>query len=348
MMKKKFLAGALALIFLMPSANVLAKEEKTVGEIQFKGDYTYEDGMYLPAIYHFGVTKGRQVHTFGGSKVGKISEKEKTQVLERPKVKKVMALYNSYYQTIIKIYQYGDKHMARWKEVKTMTDPVFGKFTKQNWVDIYENGAKTLQFCRDYFNSLGLSDKDFTSEKTLKMIYKPELSFEKIESGGVEDTIFFNEGISSKKLDAQSKDLADANGGKLVKKLVENLDGYKLGKPTEILGKSKSGAYDKRLFVEIYLTRDNSQILFQMAGKDGKILSDYGLRDKKISNFYGQEMVLSAYKDGGLYRAEFKDLDNEYLVESSGISEDEFLVILRSFIANIRNTSALSSMKLEF
>lgn len=348
MMKKKFLAGALALVFLMPSANVLAKEEKTVGEIQFKGDYTYEDGMYLTALYHFGVTKGRQVHPFGGSKVGKISEKEKAQVLERPKVKKLMALYNSYYQTIIKIYQYGDKHMARWKEVKTMTDPVFGKFTKQNWVDIYENGAKTLQFCRDYFNSLGLSDKDFTSEKTLKMIYKPELSFEKIESGGVEDTIFFNEGISSKKLDAQSKDLADANGGKLVKKLVENLDGYKLGKPTEVLGKSKSGAYDKRLFVEIYLTRDNSQILFQMAGKDGKILSDYGLKDKKISNFYGQEMALSAYKDGGLYRAEFKDLDNEYLVESSGISEDEFLVILRSFIANIRNTSALSSMKLEF
>lgn len=347
-MKKKFLAGALALVFLMPSANVLAKEEKTVGEIQFKGDYTYEDGMYLPGLYHFGVTKGRQVHPFGGSKVGKISEKEKAQVLERPKVKKLMALYNSYYQTIIKIYQYGDKHMARWKEVKTMTDPVFGKFTKQNWVDIYENGAKTLQFCRDYFNSLGLSDKDFTSEKTLKMIYKPELSFEKIESSGVEDTIFFNEGISSKKLDAQSKDLADANGGKLVKKLVENLDGYKLGKPTEVLGKSKSGTYDKRLFVEIYLTRDDSQILFQMAGKDGKILSDYGLKDKKISNFYGQEMVLSAYKEGGLYRAEFKDLDNEYLVESSGISEDEFLVILRSFIANIRNTSALSSMKLEF
>ena len=347
-MKKKFLAGALALVFLMPSANVLAKEEKTVGEIQFKGDYTYEDGMYLTALYHFGVTKGRQVHPFGGSKVGKISEKEKAQVLERPKVKKLMALYNSYYQTIIKIYQYGDKHMARWKEVKTMTDPVFGKFTKQNWVDIYQNGAKTLQFCRDYFNSLGLSDKDFTSEKTLKMIYKPELSFEKIESGGAEDTIFFNEGISSKKLDAQSKDLADDNGGKLVKKLVENLDGYKLGKPTEVLGKSKSGAYDKRLFVEIYLTRDNSQILFQMAGKDGKILSDYGLKDKKISNFYGQEMVLSSYKEGGLYRAEFKDLDNEYLVESSGISEDEFLVILRSFIANIRNTSALSSMKLEF
>ncbi|WP_308653463.1 hypothetical protein [uncultured Anaerococcus sp.] len=347
-MKKKFLAGALALVFLMPSANVLAKEEKTVGEIQFKGDYTYEDGMYLPALYHFGVTKGRQFHPFGESKVGKISEKEKAQVLERPKVKKLMALYNSYYQTIIKIYQYGDKHMDRWKEVKTMTDPVFGKFTKQNWVDIYQNGAKTLQFCRDYFNSLGLSDKDFTSEKTLKMIYKPELSFEKIESGGAEDTIFFNEGISSKKLDAQSKDLADDNGGKLVKKLVENLDGYKLGKPTEVLGKSKSGAYDKRLFVEIYLTRDDSQILFQMAGKDGKILSDYGLKDNKISNFYGQEMVLSAYKEGGLYRAEFKDLDNEYLVESSGISEDEFLVILRSFIANIRNASALSSMKLEF
>lgn len=41
-------------------------------------------------------------------------------------------------------------------------------------------------------------------------------------------------------------------------------------------------------------------------------------------------------------------MDNEYLVESSGVSEDEFLVILRSFIANIRNISASSTMKLEF
>src|SRR5699024_5468018 len=121
--------------------------------------------------------------------------------------------------------------------------------------------------------------------------------------------------------------------GKLVRKLVENLDGYELQKPIEVLGKSESGAYDKRIFVEIYLTRDDSQILFQMAGKDGKILSDYSLKDKKISNFYGQEMVLSAYKKGELYRAEFKNMDNEYLVESSGVSEDEFLVILRSFIA---------------
>lgn len=347
-MKKKFLAGALALIFLIPNASAFADEKDVAGSDDFKGDYTYEDGMYLPALYHFGVTKGRQVHPYGASKVGKISQKEKKAVLKRPKVKKLIKLYNKYYQNLIVWYKFGDKNMARWKEVKTMTDPVFGKFTKEKWVGIYENLAKTLVLCRDYFNSLGLSDKDFTSEKTLKMIYKPELSFEKIESCGAEDTIVFNQGISSAKLDAQSRELTDANGGKLVKKLVENLDGYEIGRPTEVLGKSKSGTYDQRLFVEIYLTRDDSQILFQMAGKDGEIWSDYSLKDKKISNFYGQEMLLSSYKEGGLYRAEFKDLDNEYLVESSGISEDEFLVILRSFIANIRNVSALSSMKLEF
>ena len=347
-MKKKFLAGALALVFLMPNVNVFAKEKDVNKDVEIKGDYSYEDGMYLPALYHFGVTKGRQVHPFGGSKVGKISKKEKEAVLKRNKVKKLIALYNDYYQAIIGIYKYGDKRMARWKEVKTMTNPVFGKFTKKNWVDIYEKGAKNLQLCRDYFNSLGLADSDFTNEKTLKMIYKPELSFEKIESCGAEDTIVFNQGISSAKLDAQSRELTDANGGKLVKKLVENLDGYELGEPTEVLGKSKSGAYDQRLFVEIYLTRDDSQILFQMAGKDEETWSDYSLKDKKISNFYGQEMLLSSYKEGGLYRAEFKDLDNQYLVESSGISEDEFLVIVRLFIANIRNASALSSMKLEF
>lgn len=347
-MKKKFLAGALALVFLMPSASVFAKEKDQGIDAGFKGDYTYEDGMYLPALYHFGVTKGRQVHPFGGSKVGKISKEEKAKVLQREKVKKLIALYNDYYQIIIEIYKYGDNHIDRWKEVKTMTDPVFGKFTKQNWLDIYDYGAQTLKLCRDYFNFLGLSDKDFTNEKTIKVIYKPELSFEKIVSCGEEDKIFFNEGITSAKLDAKSKDLADSNGGKLVRKLVENLDGYEFQKPIEVLGKSESGAYDKRLFVEIYLTRDDSQILFQMAGKDGKILSDYSLKDKKISNFYGQEMVLSAYKKGELYRAEFKNMDNEYLVESSGVSEDEFLVILRSFIANIRNISASSTMKLEF
>lgn len=347
-MKKKILAGALALVFLLPSASVFANEEKTMDANQFKGDYSFEDGMYLPALYHFGVTKGRQVHPFGGSKVGKISKEEKAKVLQREKVKKLIALYNDYYQIIIEIYKYGDNHIDSWKEVKTMTDPVFGKFTKQNWLDIYESGAKTLQLCRDYFDSLGLSDEDFTNEETLKMIYKPELSFEKIESCGEEDTIFFNEGISSAKLDAQSRELTDANGGKLVKKLVENLDGYELGEPTEVLGKSKSGAYDQRLFVEIYLTKDDSQILFQMAGKDEETWSDYSLGNEEISKVNGQEMILSAYKEGGLYRAEFKNMDNEYLVESSGISEDEFLVIVRSFIANIRNIEASSSMKLEF
>lgn len=347
-MKKKLIAGALMVAMLMPNAQAFADSKAYTDEGFGKGDYSYEDGMYLPALHYFGVTKGRQVHPYGESKVGKISKEKKQEILKRPEIKRLVTTYNSFYQTIIKWYKFGDKHIDRWKEVKDMDAPVFGKISKRDWLEIYQLGAKGLQKVRDYFDYLGLVDSDFTSEKTLKMIYKPELSFEKIESCGAEDTIVFNQGISSAKLDAQSRELTDANGGKLVKKLVENLDGYELGEPTEVLGKSKSGAYDQRLFVEIYLTKDDSQILFQMAGKDEETWSDYSLKDKKISNFYGQEMLLSSYKEGGLYRAEFKDLDNEYLVESSGISEDEFLVILRSFIANIRNTSALSSMKLEF
>lgn len=347
-MRKKILAGALALVFLMPSPAAFAKENKAQANNEFKGDYSYEDGMYLPALYHFGVTKGRQVHPFGGSKVGKVSDKEKAEILKNPKLQKLIKLYNKNYQFVIKFYKYGDKRIDRWKAVKSMTDPVFGKYSKEDFLKIYQKSAKTLQLTRDYFNSLGLSDEDFTNEKTLQMIDRPELSFEQTESCGAEDTIVFNDGITSNKLDAESKDLADENGGKLVKKLVENLDTYKLGKPTEVLGKSDSGNYDKRLFVQIYLTREDSQVLFQMAGKDGEIFSDYSLKDKKISNFYGQEMVLSAYPEGKMYRAEFKNMDNEYLVESSGISEDEFLVIVRSFIANIRNLSASSAIKLEF
>ncbi len=282
------------------------------------------------------------------SDITKLSKKEKEEVLSRPDVKDMVEIYNKYYQNIIRWYKFGDQRIEKWRQVKNMTDPVFGKLNKTQWIKFYEKGAKTLDRVRDYFNSLGLDDYDFTDEKTLEMIDRPELSFEKIESCGVEDQINFNEGISQAKLDAKSRDLADSNGGKLVKKLVENIDGYEKGVPTEILGKSESGAYDKRLFVEIYLTRDGSQILFQMAGKDEETWSDYSLKDKKISNVYGQEMVLSTYKEGGLYRAEFKNMDNEYLVESSGISEDEFLVIVRSFIANIRNISASSTMKLEF
>lgn len=347
-MKKKLIAGALMVAMLMPNAQAFADSKAYTGEGFGKGDYSYEDGMYLPALHYFGVTKGRQVHPYGESKVGKISKEKKQEILKRPEIKRLVTTYNSFYQTIIKWYKFGDKHIDRWKEVKDMDSPVFGKISKRDWLEIYQLGANGLQNVRDYFDYLGLVDSDYTSKETLAMIDRPELSFEQIETCGEEYKIIFNKGISSRKLDAKSKDLADSDGGKLVKKLVENLDGYKLGKPTEVLGKSKEGSYDKRLFLQIYLTRDDSQILFQMAGKDGKILSDYSLKDKKISNLYGQEMVLSAYPEGNLYRAEFKDLDNQYLVESSGISEDEFLVILRSFIANIRNASALSSMKLEF
>ena len=347
-MKKKLIAGALMVAMLMPNAQAFADSKEYTDEGFGKGDYSYEDGMYLPALHYLGVTKGRQVHPYGESKVGKISKEKKQEILKRPEIKRLVTTYNSFYQTIIKWYKFGDKHIDRWKEVKDMDSPVFGKISKRDWLEIYQLGANGLQNVRDYFDYLGLVDSDYTSKETLAMIDRPELSFEQIETCGEEYKIIFNKGISSRKLDAKSKDLADSDGGKLVKKLVENLDGYKLGKPTEVLGKSKEGSYDKRLFLQIYLTRDDSQILFQMAGKDGKILSDYSLKDKKISNLYGQEMVLSAYPEGNLYRAEFKDLDNQYLVESSGISEDEFLVILRSFIANIRNASALSSMKLEF
>ena len=57
-MKKKILAGALALVFLMPSPAAFAKENEVQANSEFKGDYSYEDGLYLPALYHFGVTKG--------------------------------------------------------------------------------------------------------------------------------------------------------------------------------------------------------------------------------------------------------------------------------------------------
>lgn len=347
-MKKKLIAYALMIAMLMPNAKAFADSDTYTSEGFGKGDYSYEDGMYLPALHYFGVTKGRQAHPFGESKVGKISKEEKLEILARPKVKKLIKAYNSFYQTIIKWYKYGDKRIARWKEVKNMTDPVFGKLNKEQFLKIYTTGANTLQKVRDYFDYMGLVESDYTYQETLKMIDRPELSFENIISCGEGDDINYNQGISSPKLDAQSKELADKNLVDLVEKTLQGIGGYKIEAPVEILGKSDKGAYDERLFIETYLVNDKSQILFQVAGKGSKVLNDYRLPDKKKSKINGQDVILSAYTGGNLYRAEFKILDNDYVIETKNLSEDDFLWTVKKIMDNIVNISALSSVKLDF
>lgn len=347
-MKKKLIAYALMIAMLMPNAKAFADSDTYTSEGFGKGDYSYEDGMYLPALHYFGVTKGRQAHPFGESKVGKISKEEKLEILARPKVKKLIKAYNSFYQTIIKWYKYGDKRIARWKEVKNMTDPVFGKLNKEQFLKIYTTGANTLQKVRDYFDYMGLVESDYTYQETLKMIDRSELSFENIISCGQENEINYNQGISSPKLDAQSKELADENLVNLVEKILEGIGGYKIEAPVEILGKSDKGAYDERLFIETYLVNDKSQILFQVAGKGSKVLNDYRLPDKKKSKINGQDVILSAYTGGNLYRAEFKILDNDYVIETKKLTEDDFLWTVKKIMDNIENLAALSSVKLDF
>lgn len=348
-MKKKLITCGLLLAIFMPSVNVFADSNQYTSEGFGKGDYSYEDGLYLPALHSYGVRKGRQVHPFGESKVGKISRQEKLEVLKRPKVRKLIDAYNGLYQVIIKWYKYGDRHIDRWKEVKNMTDPVFSKLNKTQWINIYQSGAKTLQRVRDYFDRLGLVDDDFTGYETLNMIDRSDLSFERVVTCGEENQINFNEGVSSRKFDAELKDLRDKDLLKVVDKILSDFNGYKMGKISEVMGKSKASAtYDQRLFIQTHLLGKDSEILFQMAGKDGSLLSDYGLKNKKLSKIDGQDMVLSSYKEGDLFRAEFKNLDMSFLIETSGIYEDEFLWMVKKINKNIGNIQASSSIKFDF
>lgn len=139
----------------------------------FKGDSSYAEGMYLPEMsvsgkYYF--KNGEAINPYGKSKVGKISKAEKRKILN--KNKKLIRKYNKCYRTSVKLYKYGEKNIDKWKKVNNMTSPVFGKFSKEKWVNNYNKAIKTLSNTKYYFYSLGLDDSDFTEKETLNLIGK--------------------------------------------------------------------------------------------------------------------------------------------------------------------------------
>lgn len=142
-------------------------------DLDFKGDSSYAEGMYLPDMsvsgkYYF--KNGEAINPYGKSKVGKISKAEKKKVLNRKQVKKLIKKYNKCYRTTVKLYKFGEKNIDKWEKVRNMTDPVFGKLSKEQWVNNYNNSINTLSNAKYYFYKLGLDDSDFTEKETYKLI----------------------------------------------------------------------------------------------------------------------------------------------------------------------------------
>lgn len=144
-----------------------------IEDFDLKGDSSYAEGMYLPEMSVIGkyyYKDGEVVNPYGTSKVGKISKEEKEKLLNDKAMKNLIAAYNKFYRTTVNFYKYGEKHMDKWKEVKTMTDPVFKHVNKEKWVEIYKISTECIADVKYYFYSRGLADGDFTDEETIKTI----------------------------------------------------------------------------------------------------------------------------------------------------------------------------------
>lgn len=146
---------------------------ENVMDLDFKGDSSYAEGMYLPEMSvsgKFYFKNGEAINPYGKSKVGKISKAEKKKILNKKQVKKLIKKYNRCYRTTVKLYKYGEKNIDKWEKVRNMNDPVFGKLSKEQWINNYNKSIKTLSNTKYYFYSLGLDDPDFTEKETYKLI----------------------------------------------------------------------------------------------------------------------------------------------------------------------------------
>lgn len=160
------------ILYDMPRGD--ASSENVI-DLDFKGDSSYAEGMYLPEVsvsgkYYF--KNGEAINPYGKSRVGKISEAEKKKILNKKQVKKLIKLYNRCYRTTVKLYKYGEKNIDKWKKVNNMTDPVFGSFSKEKWVNHYNKSISVLSNVKYYFYRLGLDDSDFTEKETYDLIGK--------------------------------------------------------------------------------------------------------------------------------------------------------------------------------
>lgn len=172
-MKNKILTLILLIGILTPLKFVFADNKQYTGDGFIKGDSGYKEGMYLPEMSvsgKFYFNNGEAINPYGKSKVGKITKAEKNKLLNKEQVKKLIEKYNKCYRTTVKLYRYGEKNIDKWKKVNNMTDPVFGKLSKQKWVNNYNKSIKALSDAKYYFYSLGLDDADFTDKETIDLI----------------------------------------------------------------------------------------------------------------------------------------------------------------------------------
>lgn len=170
-MKNKLLIFILLLGLLFPSTRAFANPTVV------PGDGGYAEGMYLVSLSSFSSTRGMQANPYGESKSGLIGKEEMEELLKDKKINALVEAYNKLYQSLMKLYKYGDKRMDRWKEVRNMEDPVFGKINKKTFVETYNSTASILQEVRLYFDSIGLEPSRYNYRETLEMIDREELEF---------------------------------------------------------------------------------------------------------------------------------------------------------------------------
>ena len=177
-MKKKLLTIGLLISLLNPQALVLASQGQNVS-----GDLGYEDGLYIMPMRVISSTKGLQKNPYGKSLAGKLTKEQKDKILKRDYVRKLKKLYNTTYRLAIEYYKYGLNNLDRWKEVKSLNDPVFGHINKKTWIKVYDTTIEMLKEVRLYFDYLGLEDDDYTEKSTIDMIDDEDLRFQNIKIG---------------------------------------------------------------------------------------------------------------------------------------------------------------------
>lgn len=156
------------------------------------------------------------------------------------------------------------------------------------------------------------------------------------------DSIVFNDDIiADTKIDGKTHPLENKDEIEFLNSIFENNSEYLIKNINEILVKSDSDIYDKRLYLDGYLKKpkdDNKEIYF-MVSKD-KIYIDYNLGSDKKSRISGVDVYLSKAEDLNidtqiLLRAIFKVDKYNILLEAENIESREFLFYLENVINNV-------------
>ena len=156
------------------------------------------------------------------------------------------------------------------------------------------------------------------------------------------DSIVFNDDIiADTKIDGKTQPLENQDEIEFLNSIFENNSEYLIENINEILVKSDSDIYDKRLYLDGYLKKpnDDSKEIYFMVSKDKNFI-DYTLDSNKKSRISGVDVYLSKAEDLNidtqiLLRAIFKVDKYNILLEAENIESKDFLFYLENVINNV-------------